>query len=231
MDIYKFIDEVGRIAQTHYAEYQILPSLCLAQALLESNKADYRKGLFEPSGLARECHNYFGMKWVEGCGCDYKEYRTQEQKKSGEYYTVVARFRKYNSLEDGILGYFKFLSYKRYKNLRGVKDYEEACNLIRQDGWATSLTYTQNLIKRIEDLQLYNYDPTPVIVKDKIAYYPQCSPYAASIVAALQTVGETDTSLAHRKKIGAANGITNVGSATSNTKMLKLLKDGKLIKA
>ena len=229
--LYEFIDAIGHAAQSYYAEYQILPSLCIAQALLESNKADYRKGLLSLSGLAKDCHNYFGMKWSEGCGCDYKEYRTGEQKKTGEYYTISAKFRKYKSLEDGVRGYFQFLQYKRYANLRGVTDYKVACNLIRQDGWATSLTYTENLIKRIESLQLYRYDPIVSVIKNQLEYYPACSPYMSTMVAALASVGETDTTLEHRKKIGAANGITGVGSSSANNKMLELLKQGKLKKA
>lgn len=64
-----------------------------------------------------------------------------------------------------------------------------------------------------------------------VEYYPACSAYTVSIVAALQSVGETDTSISHRKRIGIANGINGVGTASANTQMLKLLKEGKLIKA
>ena len=48
----------------------------------------------------------------------------------------------------------------------------------------------------------------------------------------LAAVGEKDTSKAHRAKIAAANGITNYAyTAAQNTKMVNLLKKGKLIKA
>lgn len=73
------------------------------------------------------------------------------------------------------------------------------------------------------DLFLTGTDST-----DTAEYYPACSKYQVGMVAALKSVGETDTSLAHRKKIGAANGITGVGSVASNNKMLTLLKAGKL---
>jgi len=60
--------------------------------------------------------------------------------------------------------------------------------------------------------------------------------YTTSIITALSKVGEKDTSLAHRKKIGVANNIVSfegdyIGAAYQNTKMLELLKSGKLIKA
>ena len=49
---------------------------------------------------------------------------------------------------------------------------------------------------------------------------------------ALKSVGLSDISFAKREKIAGANGITNYsGSATQNTKLLKLLKAGRLKKA
>ncbi len=62
-------------------------------------------------------------------------------------------------------------------------------------------------------------------------YYPKYTGTSASIVIALTAIGEKDTSLTHRKKIGTVNGITNAGTADGNTKMLQLLKAGSLLKA
>jgi flagellum-specific peptidoglycan hydrolase FlgJ len=126
-----FIEMIGNAAVSYYKTYGILPSLTISQAILESN--------WGKSGLSRDCHNYFGMKWKTGCGCDYKEYQTKEQNKEGSYVTIKARFRKYDSVEEGIKGYYEFLQYKRYQNLKGVVDVAVACELIRKDGWATSL--------------------------------------------------------------------------------------------
>ena len=64
------------------------------------------------------------------------------------------------------------------------------------------------------------------------AYYPKFEGASGSIITALAAVGEKDTSKAHRAKIAAANGITNYAyTAAQNTKMVNLLKKGKLIKA
>ena len=72
---------------------------------------------------------------------------------------MKARFRKYGSAAEGIEGYYKFLSgYKRYHNLIGDTDYARACELIRQDGWATSLKYSENLKKLIKQYGLTAYD-------------------------------------------------------------------------
>lgn len=63
-------------------------------------------------------------------------------------------------------------------------------------------------------------------------YYKQYKGTSGSITLALQAVGELDTSMTHRKKIAAANGIKNYsGTADQNTAMVKLLKNGKLKKA
>ena len=63
-------------------------------------------------------------------------------------------------------------------------------------------------------------------------YYPKYTGLSSSLTDALKAVGETDTSLAHRKKIAAANGIAGyTGTAAQNTKMLSLLKSGQLVKA
>lgn len=70
----------------------------------------------------------------------------------------MAKFRKYATPEEGIKGYYEFLQYKRYQNLKGVTDYNEACDLIRKDGWATSLAYAQNLKNLIASYGLTAYD-------------------------------------------------------------------------
>lgn len=146
-----FIKTIGNAAVANYPRYKILPSLTIAQAILESG--------WGKSRLSTECYNYFGMKWRAGCGCDYKEYPTKEQRPDGSYYTIMAKFRKYRDSADGIKGYYDFLSgYKRYHNLIGVTDAGRACDLIRQDGWATSLKYSENLKKLIIKHQLQIYD-------------------------------------------------------------------------
>lgn len=63
-------------------------------------------------------------------------------------------------------------------------------------------------------------------------YYPKYTGTSSSITVGLQSVGELDTSMAHRQKIASANGVKNYsGTAAQNTNLLKLLKNGKLIKA
>lgn len=73
-----------------------------------------------------------------------------------------------------------------------------------------------------------------VVIDDgnKLSYYPKYKGLAISIVDALSSVGVKDVSKTHRAKIAKANGIKNyTGTAAQNLRLLKLLKNGKLIKA
>lgn len=64
----------------------------------------------------------------------------------------------------------------------------------------------------------------------KVTYFKKCNSKYTSIVDALKSIG-ADSSYAYRKKIAAKNNISNYsGTAAQNTKMLNLLKNGKLIK-
>lgn len=146
----EFITQIGGTAIQYYPTYKILPSMTIAQAILESG--------WGRTGLAKECCNYFGMKWTSTCETQYKEYKTTEQKTDGTWYTVKAKFRKYPSLAEGIKGYYNFLNYARYNNLKGITDYRESCLRIKEDGWATDISYTSKLTTLIKNNELWKYD-------------------------------------------------------------------------
>lgn len=154
-----FIDMIGKAAVAEYPRFKILPSLTIAQAILESN--------WGKSMLSQKAHNYFGMKagssWK---GATYNS-KTQEQTPAGKAFTINAAFRAYGSVAEGIRGYYVFLQYPRYANLKGVTDYKEACRLIKADGWATDVKYTDKLIGLIEKYNLTRYDEEVLEVVDK----------------------------------------------------------------
>ena len=133
----QFIDQVGKAAQAYYLKYKILPSLVIAMAIKESG--------WGSSKLASINHNYFGMKWNTKCGTKWVEYNTKEFK-DGKYITIKAKFRSYDTMEEGIQGFYDFLTgYKRYANLIGEKDPATACQKIQADGWATAPDYAVSL--------------------------------------------------------------------------------------
>jgi len=126
----------------------ILASLTAAQAFIESNKGN--------SGLTVKCNNLFGIKG---------KYKGQSGSfMTTEYYNgvkqrVMADFRKYPSWQESIADHSSlFNRLSRYSNLRGLKDYKLACKYVKDDGYATSPTYTQTLINTIEKYQLYDWD-------------------------------------------------------------------------
>lgn len=157
MDKKDFIEQIAKSCDK-YREYGILPSLTIAQACIESKFGTCALSPF---------FNFFGMKWTSKCGCEYTEKMTTEYI-DGKPVRVKAKFRAYKSYDEGIEGYYKFITgYKRYKNLIGCKDAREACTLIQQDGWATSPKYAETLYNCIRVYDLEKYDnsnvtkPTP----------------------------------------------------------------------
>ncbi len=126
----------------------ILASLTASQAFIESNKGN--------SGLTQKANNLFGMKGT---------YNGQSvTMPTTEYYngiktTVQAAFRKYPSWADSIADHSGlFNRSSRYANLRGLTDYKLACKYVKDDGYATSPTYTQTLLKTIENYRLWSWD-------------------------------------------------------------------------
>ena len=96
--------------------------------------------------------------------------------------------------------------------------------------------------RRIPEETLYSYEEVQARVNallkgekpsediPTIKYYPQYTGETNSIVDALKSLG-VDSSYSHRGKIAQANGIRGyAGTAAQNTKMLALLKQGKLRK-
>ena len=128
----------------------ILASLTAAQALLESGRGN--------SSLSRLYYNLFGMKKSTDWTGKTVDIPTTEYY-NGVPKTVVATWKVYNNWNESINDHSRlFLKYDRYANLRGEKDYRTACRNVQADGYATSPTYADSLIKVIEMYKLYEWD-------------------------------------------------------------------------
>jgi hypothetical protein len=126
----------------------ILASLTTSQAFIESNKGN--------SGLTQKANNLFGMK---GTYNGQSVTMTTTEYYNGVKTTVQAAFRKYPSWADSIADHSGlFNRSSRYSNLRGLTDYKLACKYVKYDGYATSPTYTQTLLKTIENYKLWAWD-------------------------------------------------------------------------
>ncbi len=146
-----FINSIIKGAVESYKKYGVLPSLTLAQAILESGWGE--------SGLSANYNNLFGIKAGSGWTGKRANMRTSEQNSDGSYVSIYSDFRAYDSPEESIEDHAKLLTNDRYKPVLAAKNYKEACVAVRQCGYATSLNYSNNLISLIEQYGLNQWDP------------------------------------------------------------------------
>lgn len=143
----QFLETIAEFAMEDYERSQILPSLTIAQAILESN--------WGQSGLATRANNLFGIKGTyQGKG---ENFETKEFY-SGKWVTITAQFRKYPSFEGSVRDHNDLLNKSRYKAVKGEKEYKKACYAVWAAGYATDPDYPTKLIALIERLKLNEYD-------------------------------------------------------------------------
>lgn len=137
-----FIDELKPYAIKHGKAANVLPSLIMAQGILESGL-----GL---STLAVETNNLFGIK--KGTGWTGKIYaiETREWSEEKGWYTVIAEFRNYPSYEGSVIDLVSLYQRSRYAAVIGETDYIRATEAVWRAGYATDPTYPEKLQKIIE---------------------------------------------------------------------------------
>ena len=129
-----------------------VPSAIIAQACLESafgtsNKAHY--------------HNYFGLTCGSGWTGKSVNMKTWEEYTPGVRTDITQNFRAYDSMAAGIKGYFDFIQYPRYRNLKGVTDPKRYLELIKADGYATASNYVSTVFSIVTGYHLTEYDTNP----------------------------------------------------------------------
>lgn len=138
IDIYNLCNSIG------VAYNNLCPIAVTAQACIESN--------YGRSTLSKNYHNYFGLK----CGKNWKgkkaSFKTKEEYEHGVLTTIIAEFRAYDSMEDGVRGYYEFVDTKRYANLKGVTNPSEYLKNIKEDGYATSYSYVSNVLNVVNQI-------------------------------------------------------------------------------
>lgn len=136
-------------------ELNILPSVTIAQAILESN--------WGKSSLAVEAKNLFGIKASKDWSGEVYRKTTKEQKPTGEVYTIEADFRKYRSFKESIKDHDDFFTStpwrtQNYKAVLEAKNYKTQAQALQACGYATDISYAKKLISLIERLGLQQYD-------------------------------------------------------------------------
>lgn len=147
----KFVADIAKYVKKYASSYGIsVNSPIIAQAILESGWGN--------SKLATDYHNYFGMKRGTKWTGPSVNMTTQEEYTAGTLTTIKDNFRVYDSMENGVKGYFEFIQLPRYENLKGITDPKIYLETIKADGYATSSTYVDSLMHIIKLYNLTSYD-------------------------------------------------------------------------
>lgn len=149
--INNFINKIAPIVQKYCSLYGYkFASPIIAQACLES--------AYGTSKLSKY-FNFFGMKTGSSWHGQSVIMSTKEEYVVGKLTTVNnAAWRVYSSFEEGVKGYFDFISKSRYNNLKSAKSPLEYLQLIKQDGYATSSTYVDKNMLIIKSKKLERFD-------------------------------------------------------------------------
>lgn len=146
-----FIKQIAPLIQKYAPQYGIkVYSPIIAQAILESAMGT--------SELAVNAHNYFGLKYKPNVSAGFYIKVGSEQNVDGSYTSSVMKWCKFKDMEQGVKGYFDFISAPRYAALKGVTEPKKYLIRIKAAGYATSLKYVDNLMAVIQKYNLTQYD-------------------------------------------------------------------------
>lgn len=143
-----FINSIKDSAIYNYNEYHVLPSITIAQAILESNWGE--------SDLSSKHNNLFGIKANNAWKGDSVNVETSE------FYNQVIndKFRTYKSKSESMKDHAKFLSENpRYKEVFNKETYIEQAQELQNGGYSTVSDESGNLKYKnllIEIIQQYN---------------------------------------------------------------------------
>lgn len=151
----EFILKIFNGAIENYNKYGIVPSITIAQAILESG--------WGSSELAVNHNNIFGIKADSRWSGAIATISTSENYND----STIANFRKYDSVDESLDDHGKFLSenprYSEY-GLFEKKNYKNQAQALEDAGYSTAkdkngqLIYAEKLIGIIEKYNLMQYD-------------------------------------------------------------------------
>lgn len=153
----EFIDMLAPIAQKAFNNIgKILPSICIAMAIVESNCGQ--------SSIMKKNNALLGQK--VGTGKTAKKYwsgkffvsRTKEEYTVGTHTIIKSAFRAYDSVEQCVFNYYELLNTSLYKKVASNVDYKTQMQQIKDCGYMTSSTEVNSVISLIEKYNLTIYD-------------------------------------------------------------------------
>lgn len=216
---HQYIAQYKQIAIQEMYRTGVPASIKLAQGLLESNAGR--------STLAQKANNHFGIK----CGGKQWKgktyYRKDDDYKRGKL--VKSCFRKYKNSQASFLAHSDFLkkdNFSRYGFLFQLPttDYKKWAKGLKKAGYATSKTYSQKLIKIIEEYKLYKYDTARAsstysnqpFIKKELAYQ-----YINDVKMVFAQEGDTPTSIAKRLNTSPNRIVSYNEQITNNKQSIK----------
>ena len=153
----EFIYMLAPIAQKAFNNIgKILPSVCIAMAIVESNCGQ--------SNIMKKNYALLGQK--VGTGKTAKKYwsgkffvsRTKEEYTVGTHTIIKSAFRAYDSIEQCVFNYYELLNTSLYKKVVSNVDYKTQMQQIKDCGYMTSSTEVNSVISIIEKYNLTIYD-------------------------------------------------------------------------
>lgn len=145
-----FIGKISGVAQELSLQYDLYPSVMIAQAILESQSGT--------SGLSvSPYYNLFGVKGqYNGQGTTFQ---TLEDDGKGNSYTINAEFRQYPSWRASLEDYAELLQASIYKGVHRstTNNYMDATSYLT-GRYATDTSYNVKLNRIIEAYNLTQYD-------------------------------------------------------------------------
>lgn len=156
-----FIDTIGAIARNEFLNRKkwILPSVCIAQAILES-------------GWNLNAKSLFGIKG-KGFTATTSEYI------NGEWVRIQDAFREYPDITSSVVGYYDFITTTpRYSNCVCNYSYRDTVDKLihTTDGcpYATAPNYISTIISLIEGYHLTDFDTIKPMEKDITLIANEC---------------------------------------------------------
>lgn len=172
----EFIAKISDGAVKGWTTHRILPSLTIAQGMLESANGK--------SELAVHANAIFGIKAHTDPSWTNTYSKATQEWSNGKLVTVQAAFKAYKNWDESISDRLTYLTTRKingkfiYLPVIGESDYKLAAQKIFQAGYATDPQYPQKLINIIEKYNLTRFDDIAlkggdVGLKDKIivAFY------------------------------------------------------------
>lgn len=147
-----FISQIGPLVVNEaQARGYKFPSAIIGQAIHESGVT---------SKLATKYHNYFGLK----CGSFWKgrsvNLKTKEEYTTGTLTEIRDNFRAYDTMAEGVKGYFDFIQMSRYQPAKRATSPYDFIAAIRDAGFATAERerYINAVMSYVNNYNLVRFD-------------------------------------------------------------------------